>query len=607
MPVSLRVGVNAGLVVAAVLAGSAWAQPAQAQCTGSAAAGSLTDGNAFLWDIELNGVVGNGSVDAYDQGMSLFVDGVAFPASTLATSPDGREFTLGPATMNGLTVRRRVYVPTAAGAGWARFVEEFTNTTASPITVTVEIQSNLGSDAGTVVTGSFSGDLLFTEADRWLTTDDSSDGSGDPSMGHNVWGSGGMPPTFVSMTVYDCAATNGTLARYSFTVPVGATRRLMSLESQNASRAASITNSTALDAMPAAIFASLTADEVATILNWSVGPLANGAVCGAGSTCVSGFCVDGVCCDSACGAGATDCLACAVAAGAAVDGVCGVSAAGQACRAAAGTCDVVETCDGMAVSCPADVLTAAGTSCRASAGPCDAAEACSGSAAACPADTFAALGTECRAAAGACDLAEACTGSAAACPADVRAAAGVVCRAAVGACDAPEACSGMSLSCPINLFLADGTTCDDGLFCDGAETCAAGGCVSDVNPGCDDSDVCTADTCSEAGGCAHSAVAACCHDATDCDDAIACTSDACSAANVCTHVLSPACEDAGIPVDASVPTDAAVRLDASVTYRRTSRSTGCGCALVGQPSTHGAAWLALASLVLVLARRRRRR
>ncbi|MDH5493630.1 MAG: MopE-related protein, partial [Myxococcales bacterium] len=37
--------------------------------------------------------------------------------------------------------------------------------------------------------------------------------------------------------------------------------------------------------------------------------------------------------------------------------------------------------------------------------------------------------------------------------------------------------------------------CDDGIFCNGMESCAAGLCVAGVPPSCEDGDVCTSDAC----------------------------------------------------------------------------------------------------------------
>ncbi|HEY3353694.1 MAG TPA: LamG-like jellyroll fold domain-containing protein [Polyangia bacterium] len=122
-------------------------------------------------------------------------------------------------------------------------------------------------------------------------------------------------------------------------------------------------------------------------------------------------------------------------------------------------------------------LVAAGTVCRAAAGPCDVAETCRGTSAACPADAFVAGGTVCRAAAGVCDVAETCTGASAACPADVKVATFVVCRAAAGECDTPERCDGINAACPADAKGADGTACTDTTPSDCYKaTCQAGNC-----------------------------------------------------------------------------------------------------------------------------------
>lgn len=199
-----------------------------------------------------------------------------------------------------------------------------------------------------------------------------------------------------------------------------------------------------------------------------------GSACTSDASCSSNFCVDGVCCESACGGGADgDCQVCSKAKGASADGKCSPVAAGSLCRAAAGSCDVPESCDGTSLSCPNDALQAAATICRAAAGACDLPEACTGTSAVCPADGLIAAGTTCRAAAGACDSAEVCSGTSAACPADSLTAAGTTCRPAVGACDSAETCSGTSAACPADALLPAATVCRAAAGpCDNAEVCS---------------------------------------------------------------------------------------------------------------------------------------
>jgi cysteine-rich repeat protein len=83
----------------------------------------------------------------------------------------------------------------------------------------------------------------------------------------------------------------------------------------------------------------------------------------------------------------------------------------------------------------------------------------------------------------------------------------------------------------------DDAFCDDGLYCDGSETCEA---LSDCQPGTppatDDGVACTVDSCDEAND-------RILHAADDllCDDADVCTADACNAIAGCGHELVPFC------------------------------------------------------------------
>src|SRR4029077_1652167 len=89
---------------------------------------------------------------------------------------------------------------------------------------------------------------------------------------------------------------------------------------------------------------------------------------------------------------------------------------GTACAPDANVC-TLDQCDGYSTACQHPAGNA-GATCRAAAGSCDVAETCSGSNPTCPADVFQGSKVQCRASAGACDVAESCTGSGPTCPAD---------------------------------------------------------------------------------------------------------------------------------------------------------------------------------------------
>src|SRR5205814_10165628 len=92
------------------------------------------------------------------------------------------------------------------------------------------------------------------------------------------------------------------------------------------------------------------------------------------------------------------------------------TSAGTSCTADTNPC-TLDQCDGANVTCQHPAGNP-GAVCRAAAGPCDVAESCTGTSTTCPADTFPPPNTSCLAAADAVDAAEKCTGSSATCPAD---------------------------------------------------------------------------------------------------------------------------------------------------------------------------------------------
>ncbi len=235
------------------------------------------------------------------------------------------------------------------------------------------------------------------------------------------------------------------------------------------------------------------------------------------------------------------------------------------CRPAAGPCDLAEQCDGVTNDCPVDQLAPAGTVCRPAAGACDVPETCSGGSPSCPADQYVAAGTVCRAAAGVCDVEEVCPGTGPDCPADQKSTA--VCRPAAGPCDLAEQCDGTSDQCPPDQFVTAGTVCRAAAGeCDIAETCdgANAACPPDqlapAGTPCGDptASQCTnPDTCDGSGTCLPNHVA----DGTACEDGNACTAGDTCQSGVCASGVPTTCDD-GSPctVDTCDPTSGCVFL-----------------------------------------------
>ena len=155
----------------------------------------LFDADGFLWDIQYDGSISDGTSDAYDGGLRL--SGFPYPFEAAAEN-NGRQIVLGPEPLGSVSVTRKIYVP--QDQAYARFLEIVTNTGDTPVTYDVSLSTNLGSDDGTLLVGESSGDDQFTPDDNWIVTDDAQDGGGDPTMTHVVAGDSAQRPTLATWT-----------------------------------------------------------------------------------------------------------------------------------------------------------------------------------------------------------------------------------------------------------------------------------------------------------------------------------------------------------------------------------------------------------------------
>ena len=169
----------------------------------------LFDGHGFDWDVYFDGSILNGHIDAYDFGHQ-FYGGVGTstplgPYTTYTTEESGREIVVGSTTIDGVvSVSRKVYVaPTPGAYGFARFLDIFTNLTASTQIVPIRIHTNLGLDNAGTYWQTSSGDSTYTTADYWVVTDDAQGvGVADPVV-TQVYGDGTFPPTSATQTAVD--------------------------------------------------------------------------------------------------------------------------------------------------------------------------------------------------------------------------------------------------------------------------------------------------------------------------------------------------------------------------------------------------------------------
>lgn len=211
------------------------------------------------------------SSDAFDFASLLFVNNSQVGGVRALT---GNSVSFAPSTVGGLTRNMRYDVLTTEAT--LRVVFTLTNTTGAPITTPVNYVGNFGSDGGTVINGSFTGDTLFTTADEWIVTSDGS--NGDPVNTSVFFGGTSTPPvtpTSVSLVAFDCAATPGYNVLFNPTIPANSSitflffQRLSDTAALAVPAAQDFTNITS--ASP--LLAGVSAAELGRLANFAFAPV----------------------------------------------------------------------------------------------------------------------------------------------------------------------------------------------------------------------------------------------------------------------------------------------------------------------------------------------
>lgn len=231
---------------------------------------NLNSPGGFIFDIQetFSGALFDGSSGAYDTMYTLNVNGAAYSAGGVAatTSLAGRQIEMAEVTMGTLRVRRLAYVPTGGtGQNYCRYLDLIRNPGASAVAATVTIEGGLGSDLSTIVTGTSSGDTVFSIADDWLATDDMLDGTGDPSLAHVLQGPG-VPLRASAASI----VTDRPTWSFNLMVPAGGQVGILTFAIQEMNRAASIAEARRILDMPADVTIGLDA-YARNIVNFAVG------------------------------------------------------------------------------------------------------------------------------------------------------------------------------------------------------------------------------------------------------------------------------------------------------------------------------------------------
>lgn len=175
----------------------------------------LIDSLGHEWDMDEHGVFQDGDDDEFDEYVDLVVGGERYlnndGLAACGVEDGGREVVYPTTTFgNGLEVSRKIYVP-ATGTAFARILSVLHNPTSAPITADVSLEcdddydsstcpedggsdnsSPLGSDDGTTVVATSSGDSIANTDDYWAVSDDSDPAGDDNALIHEWDGEGGV-------------------------------------------------------------------------------------------------------------------------------------------------------------------------------------------------------------------------------------------------------------------------------------------------------------------------------------------------------------------------------------------------------------------------------
>ena len=208
---------------------------------------------------------GNAAYSIYNKNGPASFD-ASVPATPECTN---RQIVFATQTIGGLSVQRKVFVPT--NDTFARTLNSVTNTTGAPVTFTLMTDNNLGSDSNTRIVSSSSGDNVATLADNWVTTFQNYSGttSTDPRIGHVLQGPGaGTPLSIINFVDGDDNPFWG----YSVTLAPGQTRIIMNFVTALGTKAAANAKAAAITALPASTLQCMSVTELSQVTNFAVLP-----------------------------------------------------------------------------------------------------------------------------------------------------------------------------------------------------------------------------------------------------------------------------------------------------------------------------------------------
>ncbi|MEP5993078.1 beta strand repeat-containing protein, partial [Rhodopirellula bahusiensis] len=218
-----------------------------------------SSGGAVVIDASLPG-----QTDAFDDAARVQVNG-SFVGG--AESVSGQFVNYGNSTAGGLQSSLEYYFSPIEAT--QRTLLTIENVGASSATANVVYQTNFGSDGGTVIQSTSSGDSTVTTADDWIVSSDS--GPFDPVNTTVIAGPGAPDPIAVTETVFSAAGTEGIGATYApLVLAPGEVRRFMWFQNMDATIGQGVSDASDFSVpLSGDLLNGISAAELSSIVNWS--------------------------------------------------------------------------------------------------------------------------------------------------------------------------------------------------------------------------------------------------------------------------------------------------------------------------------------------------
>jgi hypothetical protein len=181
----------------------------------------------------------------------------------------GRQIVFPVQTSGNVKMQRKVFVP--SNDAFARWLNIFTNTGGSALTITPVIANNLGSDSNTVIVSSTNGNAAAETTDTWVTTFQNFSGttSSDPRLGH-VFGGAGAPVPLAG--VHFANGDDNPFWGYTFTLQPSQTLIIANFAVVQPTKTAANSKSAELANFPINAQQCLSTTERSEIVNFALAP-----------------------------------------------------------------------------------------------------------------------------------------------------------------------------------------------------------------------------------------------------------------------------------------------------------------------------------------------